>query len=418
MMEYYFEPAKKIPVYGKYDVIVAGGGCAGFASALAAARNGANVLIVEQYPFFGGTATAGLMINLVGFRNQVVPDDVQVTKGIGEELILRLLAVGGAKHSPNAYLSAIKSDTKGDLSYNYIVDAERCKFEMMSMLLEEGVDILFHTYVVDAIVENHVVKGVILENKSGRQAALARVTIDCTGDADVSFRAGAPFWQADIDEQKRLPDCLMYRIKGFDMNTKMYGCLDGDTMVVWGPLPKARNDADGEQLTQSEIEARSKVYEDLEEKIKKNPELAGAKIVETPVNLGVRQTRFIKGEYTLTGEDVLEGRHFKDSIAVGINPVIAYYGYRRFLKHHGYQIPYRCLIPQNIDGLLVAGRCISSDQVAFESYRAMAHILCIGEGAGVAAALCALQCVPVRSLDIGLLQTRLKEQGAEIGQTL
>lgn len=112
---------------------------------------------------------------MVGFRNQVVPDDVQVTKGIGEELILRLLAVGGAKHSPNAYPSAIKSDTKGDLSYNYIVDAERCKFEMMSMLLEEGVDILFHTYVVDAIVENHVVKGVILENKSGRQAALARV---------------------------------------------------------------------------------------------------------------------------------------------------------------------------------------------------------------------------------------------------
>lgn len=417
-MEYYLEPAKKIPVYGTYDVIVAGGGCAGFASALAAARNGANVLIVEQYPFFGGTATAGLMINLVGFRNQVAPDDVQVTKGIGEELMLRLLAVGGAKHSPNAYPSAIRSDTKGDLSYNYIVDAERCKYEMMSMLLEAGVHILFHTYIVDAIVENHVVRGVIFENKSGRQAAMAHVTVDCTGDADVAFRAGVPFGQASVDEQKRLPDCLMYRIKGFDMRTKMYGCLDGDTMVVWGPLSMARDDTNGEELTQSEIETRSKVYMDLEEKIKKNPELAGAKVVETPVHLGVRQTRFIQGEYILTGEDVLEGRHFEDSIAMGINPVIAYYGYRRFLKHRGYQIPYRCLVPQTVDGLLVAGRCISSDQVAFESYRAMAHILCIGEGAGVAAALCAQQCIPVRSININLLQTKLKEQGAEIGQTL
>lgn len=416
-MAYYFEPAREIPVYGEFDVIVAGGGCAGFASALAAARNGASVLIVEQYPFFGGTATAGLMINLVGFRNQVKPDDVQVTKGIGEELILRLLAAGAAKHSPNTYPSLPRSDVKGDLSYNYIVDAERCKYEMQRMLLEAGVHVLFHTFVADAVVENHVVKGIVFENKSGRQAAMAQVTIDCTGDADVAYRAGVPFWQAGAEEKKKLPDCLMYRIKGFDRKTSMYGCIDEDTMVVWGPLASARNCADGEQLTQSEIETRSKIYDDLDEKKKKNLELAGAKVVETPVHLGVRQTRFIKGEYTLTGKDVLEGRHFDDAIAVGINPVIAYYGYRRFLDHQGYQIPYRCLVPQGVDGLLVAGRCISSDQIAFESYRAMAHILAIGEGAGVAAALCALQCIPVRNVDIGQLQARLKAQGAEIGQT-
>lgn len=285
------------------------------------------------------------------------------------------------------------------------------------MLLEAGVHILFHTFVADAIVENHVVKGIVFENKSGRQAAMAQVTIDCTGDADVAYRAGVPFWQAGAEEKKKLPDCLMYRIKGFDRKTSMYGCIDEDTMVVWGPLASARNCADGEQLTQSEIETRSKIYDDLDEKKKKNPELAGAKVVETPVHLGVRQTRFIKGEYTLTGKDVLEGRHFDDAIAVGINPVIAYYGYRRFLDHQGYQIPYRCLVPQGVDGLLVAGRCISSDQIAFESYRAMAHILAIGEGAGVAAALCALQCIPVRNVDIDQLQARLKAQGAEIGQT-
>lgn len=415
-MQYYEEPAKRTPVYGSFDVVVAGGGCAGFACALAAARNGAKVLIIEQYPFFGGTATAGLMINLVGFRNQVKPDDIQVTKGIGEELMLRLLAIGAAKHSRNAYPSAIRSDKKGDLSYNYIVDSERFKYETMRMLLEAGVQILFHTYVCDAIVENGAVKGVMIENKSGRQAVFGTITVDCTGDADVACRAGVPFWQTRKDESPRLMDCLMYRIKGFDPSTKMYGCLDDDTMVVWGPIAHAMDCADGEQLTRSEIDTRSRIYEDLAEKVQKYPELAGAKIVETPVQIGVRQTRFIEGEYTLTGDDVLEGRSFEDGIAVGINPVIVYYGYRRFLNHNGYQIPYRCLIPKTVDGLLVAGRCISADQIAFESYRAMAHILAIGEGAGVAAAMCALSHCPTRGLDVQALRRRLAEQGAEIGQ--
>lgn len=412
-MQTYYEPARDIPVYGRYDVVVAGGGCAGFASALAAARNGASVLIVEQYACFGGTATAGLMINLVGFRNQVKPDEIQVCRGIGEELILRLLACGGAGPSANAYPSPRRSDQKGDLSYNFLVDAERFKHTTMQMLIEAGVHILLHTFVADVIREGGTVKGIIIENKSGRQAVLADITIDCTGDADVAYRAQAPFWQAEKGDS-RLMDCLMYRISGFGPEPGIYSCLDGDTMVVWGPLAPDRNCADADELTQSEIATRSAVYEDLAEKKKKYPELSGAKVVETPMQIGIRQTRFIKGEYTLTGEDVLEGRHFEDSIAVGINPVIAYYGYRRFLTHDGYQIPYRCLIPQQTEGLLVAGRCISADQIAFESYRAMAHILSIGEGAGVAAALCAREHVPVRALNIAQLQQTLKAQGAKV----
>ncbi len=412
-MQTYHEPERELQVYGQYDVVVVGGGCAGFASALAAARNGAKVLIVEQYACFGGTATAGLMINLVGFRNQVEPDDVQVCQGIGEELILRLLACGGAGPSTNAYPSPRRSDVKGDLSYNFLVDAERFKYETMQMLREAGVDILFHTFFADVIKEGDAVKGIIIENKSGRQAVLANITIDCTGDADVAYRSGVPTWQAEKGDN-RLMDCLMYRIKGFEPNPSIYSCLDGDTMVVWGPLAPDRNCADADELTQSEIDTRSAVYADLDEKKKKHPELMNAKIVETPAQIGIRQSRFIKGEYILTGEDVIEGRAFDDSIAMGINPVISYYGYRRFLEHGGYQIPYRCLIPQNTEGLLVAGRCISSDQIAFESYRAMAHILSIGEGAGVAAALCAIGHVPVRELNIAQLQETLKAQGAKI----
>lgn len=415
MQESYREPERVLPVYGTYDVVVCGGGVAGFSAALAAARNGAKTLIIEQYPFFGGTATASLMINLVGFRNQVPPDDVQVTKGIGEELMLRLLKRGGARHSLNAYPSPFRSDTKGDLSYNYVVDSEMFKHEMLTMLQDAGVSILFHTFVSDAITEDGTVRGVIIENKSGRQAVFADVTVDCTGDADVAYRAGASFWQTYKEENPRLTDCLMYRIGGFKPGTKAHGCLDGDTMVVWGPTPGAVNAADGKELSEAEADVRRRVYEDLEEKIRENPDLEGARIVETPVQLGVRQTRFIIGEYQLTGEDVLEGRHFDDGIALAINPIIHYYGYRCFLKHNGYQIPYRCLVPKGIGGLLVAGRPISADQRAFESLRAMAHIFAIGEAAGVAAAQCAEDGVSPKDANVEKIRGTLLKEGAELG---
>ncbi len=130
----YEEPAREISVYGEYDVVVVGGGCAGFAAAVAAARNGARTLIIERFPFFGGTATASLMANIVGFRNQVEPDYLQTTKGVGEELMLRLLADGAAVKSRNAYPSRQRSDTKGDLSYNYAYDTEKFKFATLKMV--------------------------------------------------------------------------------------------------------------------------------------------------------------------------------------------------------------------------------------------------------------------------------------------
>ncbi len=412
------EKAREIPVYGEYDVIVVGGGCAGFPAAIAAARNGARTLIVERFPFFGGTATASLMANIVGFRNQVEPDYLQTTKGIGEELMLRLLAEGGAVHSRNAYPSAIRSDEKGDLSYNYAFDTEKFKYVVLRMVKEAGVDILFHTYFCDAILEGDAVRGIVFENKSGRQAALSKTVIDASGDGDVALRAGVPYWQTKKDEAKRLNDCLMYKIKGFPPETKAPGCLFEDTMVVWGPSPGPMNCADGRELTDSEIDVRLRVYEDLEKKKAEHADLAGAEIVDTGTLIGVRQTRFFEGEYKLTGDDVLEGRRFEDAIAMAANPVINYYGYRRFLTHEGYQIPYRCLVPKKAENLLVVGRCMSSDQIAFESWRAMAHVLALGEAAGVAAAVGARDGTSVRRVDVSEVQRLLVEQGAEIGQGL
>lgn len=413
----YLESAKEINVYGKYDVIVIGGGCAGFSSAIAAARNGAKTLIVERFPFFGGTATASLMANIVGFRNQVEPDYLQTTKGIGEELMLNLFKEGGAVNSRNAYPSAIRSNTKGDLSYNYAFDTEVFKFVVLKMVKDAGVDILFHTYFSDVIMEDNTVTGIICETKSGRQAIYGGIIIDASGDGDVAFKAGVPFWQTRGDEAPRLNDCLMYKITGFPAETKASGCLYKNTMVVWGPSPGATNAADADELSAEEVKVRLAVYQDLEAKKKAHPgELDGAWVLDTGSLIGVRQTRFFEGEYKITNEDVLEGREFDDSIAMAANPIIHYYGYRRFLEHEGYQIPYRCIVPRKVENLYVIGRCMSTDQQAYESWRAMAHVLAIGEAAGVAAALCIKTKCRVRNLDIKALQARLIEQNCEIGQ--
>lgn len=344
------------------------------------------------------------------------PDELQVCKGIGEELILNMIAEGGAEHSRNSYESEKRSDTKGDLSYNYAFDTEIFKKVTLDMAVEAGCDILFHTYFADTIMEEDCVKGIIVENKSGRQAIFARVVIDATGDGDVAARAGAAFWQTKRDEAPRLVDAIMYKISGFDPDTDFPGGLFGNELVLWGPATDGRDATDAKELTDMEIATRRAVFDHLENLKKERPDLKNARVADTGVLLGIRQTRFVKGVYTLTGDDVLEGAAFPDSIAMGANPVIHYFGYRRFLTHEGYEIPYRCLVPEKTDGLLVAGRCMSSDQIAYESWRAMAHILNIGEAAGTAAALSARTDVQPRKLDVSLLQKALIENGAEIGQ--
>lgn len=418
-MQMYREPAREIPIYGEYDVIVVGGGCAGLSAAIASARLGVKTLIVERFPYFGGTATASLMANIVGTRNQVEPNDLQVCKGIGEELILNLLKDGSACVTRNAYKASGKphSDTKGDLSYSYAFDTEAFKRISLEMVRDSGCDVLFHVYFSNAIVENGAVKGVVLESKAGRIAVLGKVTIDATGDGDVAMRAGASYWQTRHDEAPRLNDTLMYKVSGFDQDrVSVESCVFGNSMVLWGPNPGGHDATDPRELTEMEIDLRTRVYGQFEKLKEKHPDLAGARISDTGSLMGIRQTRFIEGEYKITGEDVLDGARFDDVVAIGANPVIHYYGYRRFLKHEGYDIPYRCLVPRGIGGLLVAGRCMSSDQIAFESWRAMAHVLCIGEAAGTAAAIAACENVEPRNVDVSKVQAQLIAQGAEIGQ--
>jgi len=171
---------------------------------------------------------------------------------------------------------------------------------------------------------------------------------------------------------------------------------------------------DGDELSRAEVEARLRVYENLKEKQAQDPKLAGAKIIETPPLLGIRQTRFVEGEYKLTAEDALSGGRFDDVVAISSCPIIHYYGYRRYLEHEGFDIPHRCLVPRKVEGLLVAGRCISSEQQPYESFRAMAPIMAIGQAAGTAAALCRKTGAAPRGLDVGLLRKTLVGDGAEL----
>ena len=410
------EPEKELKVYGRYDVIVVGGGPAGFAAALASVRNGAKTIIIERFPFFGGTATASLMTNINGYRNQVKPDSLQTSRGIAEEVILRLNEINGLGKS--SYEQEDYSTEKGKLSYSYAIDSEKTKYLLTKMLYDAGVKILFHTIFVESIMEGNNIEGIIIENISGRQAIFGNVIIDASGDADVAYKAGVPYWQADVEKDKHLANCLMYRVGGVDAENidKIGGPKTKNSVLYWGPASDL-DVTNADNLTRSEIETRLAVFEHFKKEQKRlSPILDNASIIETAPHLGIRQTRFIKGLYQTTAEDAIEGRKFDDSISMSACPIINYYGYRRYLKHVGYEIPYRCLLPQKVEGLLVAGRCISSDQQSYESWRAMAPTMCIGEAAGTAAALSVKSGKSPKEIDVEMLRDQLIKQGAEIGQ--
>jgi hypothetical protein len=411
----YREPAREIPVVRDVDVIVVGGGPAGLCAAIAAARNGARTVLVERFGYLGGTATASLMACVNGFRNQVEPEATQTVRGLAQEIVLRLKELDGLGHSP--YPQKAYPTEPGQMAYSYAIDTEAFKYVTLKMCVEAGVDLMFHTWFCQSVVEGDALRGVIVESKSGRRALRAAVTVDASGDGDVAARAGVPFWQTAGDEAPRLNDGLMVRIGfGGQRPQAPYACDFGRSAVIWGPGVGPIDGVNADQLSRAEVEARLRVYEDLAAKQAEHPQLAGARVLETPPLLGVRQTRFIEGEYRLTAQDALEGRRFHDVVAISSCPIIHYYGYRRYLEHEGYDIPYRCLVPVGIEGLLVAGRCISSEQQPYESHRAMVPVMAIGQAAGTAAALAVRHRVLPRHLDVAELQQTLIAQDVELRQ--
>lgn len=400
------------PIVGRFQVIIAGGGPSGVIAALAAARSGAKTLLIERFPFLGGNGTAGLMTCYNGFRNQRPPEALQTVKGIPAEYIAELIRMGGVTETV-PYSCARHDMRNGDLPYCIGFDAEAAKVASLKLLSREGVTLRLHSWIVGPMKEGSRVTGVIVESKSGRQAIAADVVVDATGDGDLAAQAGAPLMMP-AEKGDRMQMSLMYQLGGISsaIQGTEGGIRLGDRVVRWGPGCDG-NGVDAENLTRAETETRLKLWEQVQE-MRKRTGYESVHLSQTATCIGVRETRRVVGEYVLTEADATGGTRFPDVIAISSNPMPDYHGRRFFFEHEGFDIPYRSLVPQKIDGLLLTGRCISCEQAPFQSARSMAPAMAIGHASGTAAAISAMSTTSPRGLDVSALQKLLLSQKAEL----
>jgi hypothetical protein len=442
------EPARSIPVRAQYDVLVVGGGPAGLTSALAAAEDGLKVGLVESRTFVGGNMTIGLPV--LGFLGQ---KGNQIIQGLPQKLIDRLKARKGAsEHRPCPLHMGIT-----------LVEPEAVKTVALEMLTEAGVDVMFYTFCVGVVMENDRILGIITESKGGREAVLGKIVIDCTGDADVAFRAGVPcekgnksggmqpptlmFCLAGVDTEKlRLSIANQPRTyltdfipaeyfgqnnqfivvglreliqraraeKGLnipnDRTIIITGLREGE---VWLNMTRVKgvDGTDARSLTVGEIEGRRQI-DDIFTYLKSYvPGFERAYFTKTAPFLGIRETRRIVGHYVMTQEDVLSCRRFDDAIAVASYPIDIHRpgddGCTLIWCGDCYDIPYRSLLPTKVDNLLVAGRCISTTHEAMGAIRVMATCMAMGEAAGRAAKMAVREGVSPTKINVQKLREEL-----------
>jgi len=400
------------PIVARYQVVVAGGGPSGVIAATAAARSGADTLLIERYPFLGGNGTAGLMTCYNGFRNQRTPDALQTVKGIPAEYIAELVRLGGIADD-DPYPKPKHDVTAGDLPYCIGFDPEAAKVASLNLVKKEGIKLRLHSWVVAPMLDGSHVTGIIVESKSGRQAIAADIVIDATGDGDIAARAGAPFMNP-AQKGDRMGMSLMYRLGGLPSSIKGHygGIRIGDRVVKWGP-GYGGDGLDVDNLTRAELETRLKLWDQVQ-KMRKKTGMESVYLMQSATGIGVRETRRILGEYVVTEQDAIKGTRFPDVIAISSNPMPSYHGKRFFFNHEGFEIPYRSLVPKKVEGLLLTGRCISCEQAPFQSARSMAPAMAIGHASGCAAAISAKDKVQPRKLDVRALQKLLLSQNAEL----
>jgi len=404
---YVREPAREIPVAAEVDVAVIGGGLAGTVAAIAAARGGASTLLVERHGYPGGIATAGLMTSFNGFRNEHPPNELQTVRGMGQEIVDRLLALDGATGCTAHGRFPLEAES---CPYAVSFDPNTLTLVLLAMMDEAGVAPWFHTWFSDALARDGEIEAVLVESKSGRQAIRAKLFVDATGDADVCARAGARCDLAAPDGERMMAVTLMYRVMGLPEpgpDERRLWCNDLTTR--WGPSATGVDGSDAGDLSRAEVALRRQVRDHVASLRDAFPQ---TQLVQIAAMLGVRETRRIVGLETITEEDVLTGRPRETSISVSSNPIPTYYGQRRFLEHLGFEVPYGSLVPADLRNALAAGRCISASQPAFQSARSMAPLMAHAQATGTAAALCVQARVSPHDLDVPTLQGRLERDGA------
>lgn len=428
----------EMDVLDKKEVVVAGGGPAGLAAAIAAARNDADVVLVEKYGFLGGMASTGLPF--LTFHNS---EGEQLIKGIAQEIVERLVERGGSLGHLDVHLPFALADHRLPSTITPF-DPEVMKEIALEMTQEEGVELLLHCLAVNAILEKDTVKGIVTESKSGTKSLLAARVIDATGDGDIAARAGAPYEKGRSKDGMMQSPSLMFMMGNVNLEVtreisseevaklcleaNQNGELPASVNRVWLiPISENRvavngtrilevNGTDVFDLTRAEIEGRKQLSKTIAFLRKRIPGFESAYLESTASHMGIRETRRILGEYVLTKEDIMQGRRFKDAIVRAFYPIDVHYpngpGVRLIVPpNQGYDIPYRCLLPRGIENLLVAGRCISVTHEALASTRVMAICMALGQAAGTAMALSLKEGVSPRNLGISVLrQTLLKQR--------
>lgn len=446
------EPARELPVRAEVDVLVVGGGPAGLIAAQAAAGDGVRVMLIESRSFVGGNMTIGLPV--LGFLGQ---KGNQIIKGLPQKFIDRLKEKNGAsEHRPCPLHMSLT-----------LVEPEAVKNVGLEMLMECGVEVLLYVFCVGVVMDGDHLNGVIIESKSGREVILAKTIIDCTGDADVAFRAGVPCEQGN-EQGGVQPPTLMFCLGGVDTEKLRLSISEeprtyltdfipneyfgqNNQFIVVGlrsliqkaqadglELPTERtivitglkegevwvnmtrvNGVDGTDpasLTFGEAEGRRQIEDIQKYLINYVPGFESAYFAKMAPFIGIRETRRIVGQYVMTAADVLDCGRFDDAVAVASYPLDLHHpqGGGCTLEWCGdcYDIPYRSLIPLRIENLIVAGRCISTTHEAMSAIRVMAPCMAMGEAAGRAAKLAVQSGVLPSQLDAGKLRNELILNGA------
>jgi len=430
------EPAQSVRVVAQSDVVVVGGGPAGQAAAVAAARNGASVTLLERYNHLGGLASGGMVLVLDDMWDRY-QNEISV-RGLCLEMIERMKAIGLAEYPRQHEWGTLPESVRQwkrwgttdfhskqkplPICFAAAFDPDGWKRTSLEMVLQAGVKLRLHSWFSRALVEDGAIKGVVCETKSGREAILGKVVIDATGDLDVAASAGAPhisgsyiattvFRLGGVDtreaERFEFDEPAAHQKLDKEVKQLLGGAWESWWLktplpgVVWCNCPHMPG-LEGlkvEDLTLAEIQGRATIHPVVEFARAKLPGFRNCYLVDMAPQTGIRQTRLLEGEYVLTKEDLQERTRFPDAVARG----------------RDYYYPYRCLLPLGVENLLVAGRHYSATSAAQKTSREIPPCMAMGEAAGVAAAQALDANVPVRHVDIAKLQKTLRAQGADPG---